>query len=391
MIKGPPANMRKYVTVTRDRIVSLTERIRASATSASRFQADGEQLLFRFLTYGGIEPEEAMDIWEGARRSLRYIEGDLPWTARDVLNDINHVLAAGADNVGFLVRSARGAAGTDDWATKLSTILASAERGAEAYGYLPGDAGNDEDPEYVAAMRLFENLREASAAVSELQVVLLDLAEKAEAFVEAREMIRWKGKWRPEHGPVETLWHASAHARKLAEEGFSVRKPESRRGLGAFGYLPNVSMTHDRDLAENIAEVLREVWDIAHGKIGVSDIASRIKEEGIHIRFDLRIHIGTDDPHSLEGRDGALKLYWVYLGLSEKRDNPVIAEFGELADSLSSVAREDIGVVECMVELDGSEEYLVGECEFRVEPHKIRSVQLLGDIEPETPQFAPGF
>ena len=383
MIKGPPTNPRRYLTAAAGRLDELAAKLAAAADAVRRSESRrGERMLFDFLRYGGTEPEEAAAVLSAGSVVARLAAGPSGYSIANVADDVRSVLNHGVDHVRFLVTSAKAACEPERHAEALFAVLGeegagAAEAGAEAYGFVPGDPANLDDEDFAAATEMLRALREACAAYREATELAGDVAERLGAMSAARAMAYSRAPWRPQHGPVETLWHASAHASDIAENGFAPEKPEGRRGLGAFGDLPLVSFTYEKALAENVAAALREVWDIVHRRLAAQEIVRRVREEGIDRKCDLRRYVGAEDLDSLSTPQQALRLYWVYLSLSEKMDNPVFASFEELATSLEGVRREDIGVVECRVELLGNEEHLVGECEFRVPPAQVLEASLL--------------
>lgn len=377
MMKGPPSNPKKYLETAAGRIEALSARGVEAVRRVRAGGEDAERLLCQFLRYGGAEPEEAARVFSAHRTVEKRIFGDMHGYSLDsVLSDIRSVLRFGVDHVRYLVASAKAMTAPQPHAAALFSVLDAAEAGAAAYGYRPGDPGNMEDGEYVSAMSLLDGLREAASVAAETEALLVDLSDRIGALAEARAHAMFGRAWRPPHEPEETLWHASVHAREISENGFDTVKPAGRRGLGAFGYLPGISFTYEKELAENIASELRCLWDIAHGRTTAADLAALIREEGIDAKCDLRRLVGTDRLEELSSSEDAVKLYRVYLAMSETKDNPVFADMEEMAARMKGVDRDSIGVLECAVELRGDEEYVFAECEFRVAPDRVRSVAI---------------
>lgn len=146
----------------------------------------------------------------------------------------------------------------------------------------------------------------------------------------------YSGKYRPDHGEIETLYHASAFCTEVVKNGFSAEKPDDRRGLGGQEL---ISFTSSLDIAHTLARCLKEVWMIAHGQLTAKQIISWIAKEGLDAK-QIEQSLGLSHPtgeidyfHKPRTRLKKLsevtnigdvaKLYRVYLNYSEMRTDPV--------------------------------------------------------------------
>lgn len=185
-------------------------------------------------------------------------------------------------------------------------------------------------------------------------------------------------QYRPDHGEIETLYHATAFASDIVEKGFAAEKPLDRSGLGNLGTQKTISFTHSYKVAQDILRVLRELWMIVHGELKAKDIVSWIEKEGIDKREVASIADLPMDTNLRTINDvmTLMKVYRGYIGFSKIRVDPVFGDFRKVYDILKDRDYKDIGILKCEVEI-GDSEYLKAEAEFRVKPEQVKSIKRL--------------
>ncbi len=182
--------------------------------------------------------------------------------------------------------------------------------------------------------------------------------------------------YRPDHDEVETLYHATAFATEILENGFDAEKPLDRSGLGNLGTQKTISFTHSYKIAQDIMRAFRELWMIVHGKLTAKDIVSWIEKEGIDKRevaslADLKM---DHDLRTVKDTLTLMKMYRGYIAYSKIRTDPVFGDFQKVYDILKDREYNDIGILKCEVEI-GDSEYLKAEAEFRVNPEQVKSIK----------------
>jgi len=254
---------------------------------------------------------------------------------------------------------------SDETRTALA-FMPSVEQGILEYGFEP----DDPDPDYQAAMQLVnaylviaKNLKRVETVIEALKPVFADTEKRHAYDTRPRE-------YRPDHGEVETLYHASMYASEIVRNGFAAEKPEDRKGVGNLGTQATISFTHDIKIAHDIMRALREIWMIVHGQLTRRDIIKWLKAENIDLKKAQSFYMTSrEEPNSI---GNTIALYRAYLGLSRIRTDPVFISPQELIPHLVKIDIKDIGIVSCPVKLDGDDvEYLHGEAEFRVPASRV--------------------
>jgi hypothetical protein len=359
MIITPPTNLRRYLETRRaqistiiDKAASVREQVLTLSTS------ENQRLLTSWLRYADDDAAHwvhSSDHFAG----YRFDRMELVWLERS----LDAALLHGPTFLHYIPQAAESGNPLDASETTFFSILEQAESGAVQYGFEPGTPETDADPDYLGAMALADALISLHKLISEAFTAKADIAARIRVLVDLRNMLDPQ-KWRPEHQPVETLWHASIYAGEIGQTGFLREKPEYRKGMGNFGSQATISLTAERDIAVSIADCLVDAWDIAHGHITPQDVLTRISDEQLDV--SLQSHFGRIDPETLTSPLDAMKLFRIYLAHTTSRENPVFVNPDELLDALKGTNRENIGIVECQTRLDDQAEFLVGEAEFRV-------------------------
>lgn len=273
----------------------------------------------------------------GTRDFLRYVKGTLDYI-EPLRDDVRTVLA----------------------------LMPQVEAGFRDYGYTEPDQYDDE---YRAARALADAYEVIGKALAEIETMIRDL-KIVIADVEKRQSYAFNpDKYRPEHGEIEKLYHASIYASEIAREGFAAEKPTERKGVGNLGDQQLISFTHDIKIAHDIMRALREIWMIVHGQLTRRQIATWINHEGLDARFANSLYSSSSEPP--DSIKNTIALYRAYLGLSKLRSDPVFISPNELISQLEDRVITDIGIVACSVRLDGTEQYLHGEAEFRVPASRV--------------------
>jgi hypothetical protein len=243
-------------------------------------------------------------------------------------------------------------------------MMPHAKSGFVDYGFAPGTPDTENDPEYAAAnamlaayLKITDALKKTELVVDQLKPVLLDL-QRRYAYNHTPE------KYRPEHGDVETLYHASLYAVDIVAHGFAAEKPSDREGVGNYGDQPEISFTHSLPIAHDIMRALKEMWMIVHKKLSSQQIIGWMNSENIDLNKAKSVFLKSGEPLSTIPQ--TIRLYRSYLGFSKIRTDPVFTDPERLIPQLEKIDINDIGIVSCEVRLTGDEKYLHGEAEFRV-------------------------
>lgn len=258
-----------------------------------------------------------------------------------------------------------------------SKMLPFIEEGFAKYGFDPNNPADQAEPEYVAAKKLVVAYRVKVRIFDRIVPLQADLRSKLGVIQRMRNhdaMLLSPHKYHPEHGEIETLYHASAFIPEILRDGFSVEKPTERIGIGNFGQQQTISFTHDLEIARNIMRAFKELWMIAHGKLTGSQIIGWARAEGIEDGIKkswggieggpLPINRNSN-PHEVA------KLYRYWLSYSKLRSDPMLTYPWEIADMLKNRKLSDIGVLSCEVRLEQTDEYMVGESEFRLTADRV--------------------
>lgn len=243
-------------------------------------------------------------------------------------------------------------------------MMPHAKSGFVDYGFEPGTPDTENDPEYAAAnamlgayFQISNALKKTETLIDQLKPVLFDL-QRRQSYNYTPE------KYRPEHGDIETLYHASLYASDIVAHGFAAEKPLGREGVGNYGDQPEISFTHSLPIAHDIMRALKEMWMIVHKELSSQQIIGWIKSENIDLNKAKNVFVKSGEP--LTTIPQTIRLYRSYLGYSKIRTDPVFTDPERLIPQLEKIDINDIGIVSCEIRLTGEEKYLHGEAEFRV-------------------------
>lgn len=264
---------------------------------------------------------------------------------------------------------------------KAFELLPYAEAGLEQYGYEPGHPDTDSDPEYNAAHQVLTGYRLKHKVFQRIVPLEDDMRTKFGVIQRMRyhdSMMLSSDKYHPEHGEVETLYHATAFVKEILRDGFSAEKPKERVGVGNFGHQEVISFSHDLEISRNIMRAFKELWMIAHHQLTGPQILSWARAEGIEdgikqswggIEGNRPLPVGRNaNPHEVA------KLYRYWLSHSKLRDDPMLIYPWEIVDMLKNRQLSDIGVLACQVRLEQTDEYRFAEAEFRLPADRVLSV-----------------
>jgi hypothetical protein len=249
------------------------------------------------------------------------------------------------------------------------------------------------NPQEIASTKQFlEATRVFLPAIHRYVAVIQNLATKVQAQNDHRAMMNnhvFNGEptW-PQHAEVEKVYHATAYASEIAQQGFSAEKPSGYKGVGNYGEQKSISVTHDLKNAQDIMRCLKEITMIANGQLKAPTIAAWIRRENIanfpwkefmHVRggqneFGMPLYV----PTTLDKLDinNTVDLYNKYIWLSKIHPNPVFANMTELVQSLVGRPQKDIGILELQIRPDPkTQTYHPAEAEFRVPPSAIISMK----------------
>lgn len=248
-------------------------------------------------------------------------------------------------------------------------LMDKVEPGFREYGYEPGTPEAEADDDYRNAKatadawaRTYRNIITVENMLAGLTPILKDYQK--------RDAYNYRpNEYRPDHDEVETLYHASIFATEIVRDGFMDEKPDERRGVGNYGAQATISFTHDRRIAYDIVRVFREMWMIVHGQLTRRHLLSWMQTEGIDPKKAASYFTRSGEPADTPAQ--IIRLYRGYLGLTQLRANPMFVNMDELIPALQQRDLKDIGIVSCEVRLDGKEEYMHGEAEFRVPASRI--------------------
>jgi hypothetical protein len=253
-------------------------------------------------------------------------------------------------------------------------MLPYVEAGFKIYGYEPGNPEHEADEEYIAAKNLLTAYRLKAKVFARIGPMEDDMRAKLSVIQRMMNFRIDPHKYRPEHGDVETLYHATAFVRDIVRDGFQAEKPAGRVGLGSFGNQQLISFTHDLEVARTIMRSFKEIWMITHHQLSGQQILSWARAEGVENDVRQAWRNDTSDPMPL-GRAAdpreTVKLYRKWQWFSKVRENPVMTSPWEIVDIMVDRTLKDIGVISCSVNLTGDYEYLHGESEFRLSADRV--------------------
>jgi len=175
--------------------------------------------------------------------------------------------------------------------------------------------------------------------------------------------------YRPEHTEEEKMYHVSAFASEISKNGFGAEPPVDRTGVGNYGRIKEISMTHNYTIAQGILRTFNELWKIVHDVLSLDTIKLWFVAE------DIPFPSSTDVEMSQDHIKYNIDVYQFYLSNSKKRYNPMIVNIDKLAEILKYRKLSDIGILQCQVNMTGKEEYLWSEQEFRILPNQVNAVK----------------
>jgi hypothetical protein len=203
-----------------------------------------------------------------------------------------------------------------------------------------------------------------------------DFERKLKAWLDDRERNRYKdgAEVPPPSAEVTTLYHATPYLQQVLKEGFKVNTTQALGGATDNA----ICFTGSKFIARQIARCMREVIGIAKGEITREALVKRIKREGLYEKLKGNIAIGQrehDTATEDEKRQGVYELFRYYLGMHDKRYDPLF--FGIDLKSFETLDRANVGVVAAKVRMDKVKRYLQAMQEYRVPPEGVESVQTL--------------
>lgn len=382
-ISSRPYHLKTFVDKRTLEFTGILNTIRQAQQIIADNAEDGEKMLSTFLRYGANNDPAADMVYDVIYlASKRGFELNVGFDR--LLDSLNTYRKNGREFLKYVLSTFEYIDPVEPRITPLGAILEKAEAGAEIYGY----ALSDEDNELQAALRLRDGLRLFIESVLRGLSIWKTMEPKLREVANASAA---QNQYRPAHDEVETLYHTTAFATDIVENGFQSIKPEGRRGLGNFGSQPTISFTHSLKIAHDIYRALRELWMIVHGQLTIPQLKSWIEHEGMdwneviriagrsveepstHPMFPSRLRNKNRDEYT--SKEDAIALYKAWLTFTKIRSNPVFVNIDETANMLEGKDLSDIGILACSVDLKPDDEYLIGEWEFRLPPDRVRSIK----------------
>lgn len=370
---------RQLPTYLKNRIRTLTvliDRLAEARSTIKENAVDGASLLYQCLRYGN--PDEGARDLVHRLYNFEYYDLDERYRLSDLRRDLENYVKFGPDFIKYVLSAFDYNQPVDDETKRALTLLPGAEAGFLEYGFEPGNTEHEADPEYTAAKKLLQAFRVYAGALVAIDALQADIKAKMQVLMDIRAAHSWGKEYRPEHATTETLYHATAFVRDLVQNGFSPELPDGRRGLGNFGHQALISFTHDLELARNIMRTLKEMWMIAHGQLTGNQILGWARSEGIEaeVRKSWAGLTGDSIPiqRNADPKRIAL-LYRYWLAHTKLRSDPMMTYPEKTIETLLTQDITDIGVLACEVQLDSTDQYLVGESEFRVPASKVVSIK----------------
>lgn len=251
----------------------------------------------------------------------------------------------------------------------------------KASSELEYEFGNLEEPECQRILKALNGIQRASRTATTLYAnvqkykMVLKAIEKKENFSYNPD------SYRPDHDEIEKLYHVSMYCDQILESGFQAEKPQNMLGVGNFGNQSKISFTHDQAVAQSILRAFRDIWMIVHGQLKTSQILDWIDRDGVS-HEDIKKGIGGFYPNDKtkyipKNIKETITLYRYWLLHQKMRIDPWIVNINDLAEAMNSVEYKSIGMLVCEVKLEGKEQYLHAEREFRVKPDQVLSVKRL--------------
>ena len=258
-----------------------------------------------------------------------------------------------------------------EWQAALA-MLPYAEKGLEMYGFEEGNPEHEADPDYIAAKKLLAAYRLKAKVFARIVPLEADLRVKMGAIQHIKNHYGSADSYRPEHGEVETLYHATAFMPEILRDGFLAEKPTGRKGVGNFGDQSLISFSHDLEISRNIMRAFKELWMIAHHQLTMPQLLAWGREEGIDLPKMWR---GDTSKPMPMGRDAnphdVARVYRFWIAMSKLRDNPMLVSPWEIVDTMQTRTLKDIGVLACNVRLEQTDKYQWAESEFRLPADRV--------------------
>lgn len=384
-----PLELGRYITIKLRQINALKAELATACALVKQYEDDGERVLTQFLRYGSDHADAAdslheltwlgHDSWSDKAR----LEDYLPLT--DLSETLKAMLDHGTTFLRYIISALDRAQPIKDGVRAVIPLLAQAEAGARAYGYT-GNEQPGEDADYDAAMGLLKAVRMLADVIAKGVPLLQSMRER---LGETAKLMSHGDRYRPEHGEIETLYHATAYAPDILRNGFAAERPMDRQGAGN-SFQTTISFTHDLKIAHDLMRALKDLWLIAHGQLTAKHILSWCKAEGIDTDQKFRSSVGAteriEDPTwgtryraipltEIRSPEDIAKLYNVYLWHSKVRTNPVITGITDVVKAMETRKLTDIGILACKVRLTAQDEYMLGEAEFRLPPDRVLDVK----------------
>ena len=385
-IRNRPYRLKAYV----EGRISALRKIEESLTKVTQIIAanqEGSNLLYYSMRYAG-HADAALDLDWFAGVAERF-EQHIP--VEGLRQTLESYAKYGNTFMRYIFSMFEYRKGIDDRLRAVMAALPDVPKGFEEQGYRPG-SDYLQDDEYVAAHSLWQALTVLAKIIQDAEAIANDIKTKLGEVYKMVAMGHHWERYRPEHGEIETLYHATAFCTEILRDGFAAEPPEGRRGLGNYGDVKLISFTHSLDIAHTISRCLKEMWLISHGMLTAREIwkwivAEKLNETNDVVRMvGLSVEVPNENPKfppgyrhktiaELKTPAEVAKLYSVYLALTETRSNPVFTYVDQVVDTMKDRELADIGVLACEVRLDGKEQYLIGESEFRLPADRVYSVR----------------
>jgi hypothetical protein len=368
-IENRPRNLPLFLKNRVKDLVAIKQEIQeATAIIEKNNTRDGEKMLDMWLSYDE-------NFWDGGSNILYnnllytkeyFLERNVPIDR--LIDNIKAYLQFGKNHWKYIL-------GTFSYMEPFLELsnFENAEAGAVKYGYKEGDPDNLQDEEYVQAMGLLKGFRMMKHAIDSAKKVF-ELIKRKLTVIDKILGSSYHGNYRPDHEEQETLYHATAFCNEILETGFSSEKPVERVGLGNFGEQTTISFTHDIEIARNIMRCFKDIWAIAHGELTARTIIRWGQAEGIEERL-AKQHGGHPGFDWVKTPEDVVMLYSYYLAHSKIRVNPVFIGVKRLVEIMRDREQKDIGVLACEVRLEQTDEYLLGESEFRLPADRVQSIK----------------
>lgn len=352
-----PSNLRLYVSNRIKNLTELHQQLERAKSMISNSD-NGCRLLEYFYRYGtDYEFHPSID----GSSLIRNFERAYP--LEDLIRNLNNYLQYGKDWYSYCVGTIERRIELYDDYKNLFIHASTVPQGSEQYGYEPNNPANNDDHEFVDAMKLYRAILTLGKICKNAEQIFADITEKFTALAHKQSYILDPHRYKPKHEAEEELYHATIYANDIAKDGFLQKQPPDRHGLGNYGNQTTISFTHSIKIAHDIYRCLRELWMIAHGNLSYTTILKWFEAEKLTVPNDIK-----------QDEYRTANLYRAYLWHTNIRGNPVFANITTTVDILKKRKMEDIGILKCKVRLDDDVEYHHGEAEFRLSADRVITV-----------------